>query len=110
MHRRTVAPEKPRAAATATLRIEALAAEPLAKPFGVRSIGKAENADRRCHTVFDNLVTALDDALADAVDAIACRFSRCGSLQRLTPRLFIHLHQKPKHPMRQLPGDLTCCP
>jgi hypothetical protein len=54
MHRRTVAPEKPRAAATATLRIEALAAEPLAKPFGVRSIGKAENADRRCHTVFDS--------------------------------------------------------
>jgi hypothetical protein len=45
----------------------------LAKPFGVRSIDKAENADRRCHTVS---VTALDDSLADAVDAIACRLPR----------------------------------
>jgi hypothetical protein len=39
-----LAPEKPRAAATAVPPIEALAAEPFAKPLSVRRIGETENA------------------------------------------------------------------
>ena len=41
-----LAPEEPCAAATAILRIEALAPEPFAKPLNVRGIGEKENAVR----------------------------------------------------------------
>jgi hypothetical protein len=41
-----LAPEEPRAAATAILRIEALAAELFAKPLNVRRIGETEDTVR----------------------------------------------------------------
>jgi len=42
----TLAPQEPRAAATAILRIERLAAEPCAKPLSMRGIGKTEDVVR----------------------------------------------------------------
>jgi hypothetical protein len=39
----TLAPEKPRAPASAILRIEGIAAEPYAKPLGMRCVGKTED-------------------------------------------------------------------
>jgi len=51
-----LAPEEPRAAATAIPQIEAHAAEPFAKPLSVRGIGETENAV--CDIVPSHRVTA----------------------------------------------------